>query len=661
MFSSTGLFSQVVCPEGTQCHLLSCIFSHASVPASNAISKATAAPGLLREQCADSGLDEDGHRSKKRRIEGHYKGDSSRLAVATDTTTDPPALSHRARATTPSHGREKKPEAGSGIPPSAVREISPPSTRSIQFGAGSTNLSKGPSTVKLTSSANGTSKAVNVECRESLNPRLMNKPPATHAVRLKLTTMLHEQMLRLNEEVKASQHPAKAALELSPQELIMEALGEEQKIAKENYSVYANVLKLRIVALKKMKLDDWTKERLKHIAREYPEEKPLEVSITPATLKTGLSSAEELALLPKLVTQQDDLAKHGYVPFVLSEAEVEQARRGVEASQGWEQCDRCQSRFQVFPGRRADDGALTTGGKCSYHYGKPRRPTREKADTGHRDSVYLCCGQSLGTSGCTTADTHVFKVSNTNRLGAVMPFMKTPVKGSQIPESAVCFDCEMGYTTLGMELIRLTATSWPKGDELLDVLVRPMGEVLDLNSRFSGVWPKHFKDAIPHDGKTESEDAISDKEESAERQLRLVESPARARDLLFKYLTTTTPLIGHAIENDLNAARIIHPTIIDTVLLYPHPRGLPIRYGLKMLVKKYLNRNIQMGGAQGHDSKEDARAAGDLVRLKVGETWKRMGRDGWTVEDGVFYPPLPSEPTAAKPPRVLRSDEARMK
>ena len=76
--------------------------------------------------------------------------------------------------------------------------------------------------------------------------------------------------------------------------------------------------------------------------------------------------------------------------------------------------------------------------------------------------------------------------------------------------------------------------------------------------------------------------------------------------------------------------------IIDTVLLYPHPRGLPLRYGLKHLAKLYLDRDIQMGGNRGHDSKEDALATGDLVRFKVAEKAKILKRAGWTMKAGVL-------------------------
>lgn len=239
------------------------------------------------------------------------------------------------------------------------------------------------------------------------------------------------------------------------------------------------------------------------------------------------------------------------------------------------------------------------------------------------------------------ADSHVFKVSEAKRLALIMPFKQTPTIGPRIAKSAVCFDCEMCYTTLGLELVRLTATSWPDGKELLDVLVRPIGEVLDLNSRFSGVWAEQYTCAIPYDADC---DNISDS--LPEGQLRIVSSPSVARELLFAHLTTTTPLMGHAIENDLNSVRIIHPTIVDTILLFPHPRGLPMRYGLKSLVKIHLEKDIQMGGAQGHDSKEDARSAGDLVRFEVAERWKKMRLEGWTVEDGVFHPPKVENPDA---------------
>jgi hypothetical protein len=206
----------------------------------------------------------------------------------------------------------------------------------------------------------------------------------------------------------------------------------------------------------------------------------------------------------------------------------------------------------------------------------------------------------------------------------------------------------MGYTVFGLELIRLTAVSWPSGEELLDILVHPLGEILDLNSRFSGVWPEDLARAKPWSDATEIQTVKSGLESGSEdgevrkKELPVVSSPEVARDLLFSLISPSTPLIGHGLENDLNAIRVVHPSLIDTVLLYPHKAGLPYRNGLKMLMSTQLGVKIQQETGSkvvGHDSAEDARAAGQLVRLKVMEEWKRLKLAGWKVEKGEFVPP----------------------
>ena len=592
MFSSIGLFKKVDCPENPPCSLSNCIFAHRSV--SEVVPATVSLPeGDLEEV----DIDQNGPR-KKRRLT---------------------------------------------LPATTSRDISPPPRR-LQTTAVETaqvSLNKSYTSPKPRATL-PPAKTVQV----SLNPKMMQNPPAAHGVRRQLITLIHEEMVRLNEEV---QNPSQNALRLSPQELVIEALQEEESIAKQNPAIYLNIIKLRINKLKKMKFAEWKEERLKQIAKRTPSELISKPESAPKPIETGLSSSQEIAFLSMLLAKQGDLTRHGYVPHAPSDEEIAQARSGVEAAQGWEQCDRCKSRFQVFPGRREEDGALTSGGTCTYHHAKPRRPqAKDKADKGHKEAVYACCNETVGESaGCTQATTHVFKVSEPKRLALIMPFKETPLKLlSPGPNTAVCFDCEMGYTTLGLELIRLTATAWPNGEELVDVLVRPLGEVLDLNSRFSGVWPIDYANALPHESTPMDEKTPST---NGEHRVRIVESPTVARDLLFEYLTPETPLIGHALDNDLNATRLIHPSIIDTVLLFPHPRGLPLRFGLKTLMKKHLDRDVQMGGDQGHDSKEDARAAGDLVRLKVSEMWRTMKRDGWTVGNTEFFPPAPGAPTQANP------------
>ena len=641
MFSSIGLFKKVDCPEQPHCSLYNCIFAHHDTTTTGAVITPVSPPGTPHYIFNDTD-EHEGPRKRRRLSNGNENLAESRSTVLGGPRRQPIPISQSETSVNSTQIES------SNLSSTADREISPPPLQSFKTKVAQSLVNKAKMASKLQPSPDIDSsfniKPAKKASESSLNPRMIPKPPASHAYRMQLITLLHEQMVRLNDDISQSQGSSEPDLRLSPQELILKALNEEERVARDKPTVYSNVLKLRITKLKKMQISEWKEERLKQLVEKNATQLLTEIENAPRVIETGLSIAQEISLLKKMLAKQEQLSKHGYVPLAPSVEDTAKTREGVETAQGWEQCDRCKTRFQVFPGRRAEDGSLTSGGTCFYHPAKPRRQqAKNNSDGGHKELMYACCNETIGTSaGCTSRSTHVFKVADPKRLALIMPFKETPLEvlNSGL-DRAVCFDCEMGYTTFGMELIRLTATSWSNGEELLDILVRPLGEVLDLNSQFSGVWPKDFSEALPLDPNSGDTDQCSRGTESRSR-LRLVGSPAMARDMLFKLLTPETPLIGHALDNDLNATRIIHPSIVDSVLLYPHPRGLPVRYGLKMLTKRHLNRDIQMGGANGHDSKEDARAAGELVRLKVADVWKLMRRDGWTLEDKDFIPPLPS-------------------
>ena len=81
--------------------------------------------------------------------------------------------------------------------------------------------------------------------------------------------------------------------------------------------------------------------------------------------------------------------------------------------------------------------------------------------------------------------------------------------------------------------------------------------------------------------------------------------------------TGRTPiLLGHSLENDLQALKLRYPRIIDTALLYHHPRGRPRKPGLAWLTKKYCGREIQ-NKPGGHDPREDAQACAGEYACKV--------------------------------------------
>ncbi|KAH7407427.1 RNA exonuclease-like protein Rex3 [Cadophora sp. MPI-SDFR-AT-0126] len=616
MFTAKGLFSEVLCPHQETCNLPRCIFRHIAPKLK------LSEPAVTTQNQVDL-KDGRGGERKRRKLNDENDRPSSERSAAED--------------------KERSNVVEKPIKKSfaATREISPPPLKGkSKNGAPFTS----PQTLKTPAKTSAKAPPK----KESLNPRVLKHPsPASHDMRFKLLKAVHTEFVRLNSELAKDTSDDEQKLVLSDQALITRALDLEENAAA-TQTIYSNLVKNKILTYKRMSVKQWVDERKTEVAQEEAKEAATTPSIkptaTPVVLDTGLNIDEELTLLHHLYTPISGLAKHGYVSTIPTDAEIQTAKQGIEAAKGWEVCDRCKTRFEVFPGRREEDGALTSGGKCTYHFGKPYWPDKNPAEPkAKRERKYRCCGESMGdSSGCTHSENHVFKISEVKRLAAILNFEKTPENLESVSDRPVCIDGEMGYTVYGLELIRLTATSWPTGAPLFDVLVRPMGPILDLNSRYSGVWSQDMATALPWSSSAPDETTT----ENAKPKLRIVSSPAAARSLLFSHLSPSTPLIGHGLENDLNAIRMIHPVIIDTALLYPHKAGLPYRNGLKALMSTHLNRHIQVvvdGKMEGHDSKEDANAAGDLVRLALKNEWLRMKREGWRVVEGEFRPPTPRE------------------
>jgi DNA polymerase III epsilon subunit-like protein len=615
MFTPLGCFGDIVCPRGKECTLLKCLFLH---------------PNGTNEAAAQDLISAETGPAAKR----------PRLASKTDAPHSP----HREQPLEMG-GRESKPPVSKQSSVADVSHVQSTIEENVNSSSHA-DPSQSPQEEPV-KPKDAPAKLPQLPPRqapkESLNPRMIKTAPATHTTRTAILKKLHSSMTAQNEKLRKDPNSSNRCFVLTPNELITMALDEEEKFAREHPGVYGNVIKLRIVRITKMKIDDWVKEVMAHLNGRYYKINPVQKPRPgPKPINTGLTPAGEIEIVSRLVTSLAGLEEHGYVTKAPTKTEIESAQRGVDESKGWEKCDRCGQRFQVFPGRR-EDGALTSGGQCNYHPGRPVHPPRKKTDhaTGPAQPYFPCCNESIGAStGCTKANTHVFKISEAKRLASILQFKTTPPQPDKGPLEPVSIDCEMGYTTLGLEMIRLTAVSWPGGRSLLDVLVRPTGEVLDLNTRFSGVTPQHYASAKPYGNSVSSSELTpTDEEEKSTLTLQLVNSPAEARELLLSLLQPETPLIGHAIDNDLNVCRIIHPTVVDTVLLYPHPRGLPIRIGLKALAERHLGREIQVGD-NGHDSREDAIATGDLVRVKIGERMKNLQKQGWKIESG-----LPVRPT----------------
>lgn len=90
----------------------------------------------------------------------------------------------------------------------------------------------------------------------------------------------------------------------------------------------------------------------------------------------------------------------------------------------------------------------------------------------------------------------------------------------------------------------------------------------------------------------------------------------QVQEKLIQLITPETILVGHSLENDLKALKIFHDKVIDTALVFEHPRGPPAKPSLRYLTERFLKRVIQ-DSDQGHDSIEDARATMQLVLFKL--------------------------------------------
>jgi len=65
---------------------------------------------------------------------------------------------------------------------------------------------------------------------------------------------------------------------------------------------------------------------------------------------------------------------------------------------------------------------------------------------------------------------------------------------------------------------------------------------------------------------------------------------------LLTMFSDKTILVGHSLESDFKALKLLHDTVVDTSVMFPHRNGYPQKRALKNLCSEYLRKIIQNDG-----------------------------------------------------------------
>ncbi|XP_037891689.1 RNA exonuclease 1 homolog [Glossina fuscipes] len=225
--------------------------------------------------------------------------------------------------------------------------------------------------------------------------------------------------------------------------------------------------------------------------------------------------------------------------------------------------------------------------ECNYH------PKSTGYKRGFADNHHRCCQQPAGTPGCTYGNYHV--ITDYDEVENLTGYVTTIDKSNKSDGSEYvltkkdiyALDCEMCYTTRGIELTRVTVVD-VNSRIVYNALVKPDNKIVDYNTIYSGITEQMLANVT--------------------RNLRDVQA------ILMSMFHSNTILIGHSLESDLKALKLIHSVVVDTSVLFPHKMGPPKKRALKTLCIENLKRIIQENES-GHDSAEDAEVCIQLVKF----------------------------------------------
>ncbi|KAM3067143.1 hypothetical protein ACMFMG_011697 [Clarireedia jacksonii] len=235
-------------------------------------------------------------------------------------------------------------------------------------------------------------------------------------------------------------------------------------------------------------------------------------------------------------------------------------------------CKRCNSQEKNVVGR-----------DCIFHLYKRNKRNSKRP--------YKCC--SDGGRGCKISPTHDFQMP----LRAIKheDFRQTPPASAETKCLAVALDCEMaGVAGGGSEAILLCVTDYLTGAVLLNRYVSPREPIIQMRSSIHGISKSIL--------------------ETATRQGQTLRGWEAARLELWKYIDSNTIIVGHALQHDLDALRMIHPRIVDSAILSRNAVGIHrIRWGLQTLCSELVHIQIRKNKEAIHDCLEDVLAAREVI------------------------------------------------
>lgn len=209
---------------------------------------------------------------------------------------------------------------------------------------------------------------------------------------------------------------------------------------------------------------------------------------------------------------------------------------------------------------------------------------------GFADHAHRCCQLPAGSPGCSYANYHVSDYMDYKNLTGFVKTIDCDSDFVPTRKDVFALDCEMCYTTVGLELTRVTVVDINR-KTVYDALVKPTNKIVDYNTtyvlcskvievgseliltifrRYSGITEKTLQNVT--------------------RTLRDVQA------VLLSMFNSKTILIGHSLESDFKALKLIHDCVVDTSVLYPHKMGPPMKRALKTLCIENLKRIIQEDG-----------------------------------------------------------------